>query len=288
MSNILKKEDKSRVSVFGNSDVEINKREKYIWANPCTPGRFQWVAKDVLNIEGEYQRTEKSKPKVLHIAKNWDWKLCGTLLLAERNDGSLWVYDGGHRARAAFYRDDIKKLPCMIFKAESMQIEARAFIGANTIKSAVDAFHKYKAGIKAGEKESLMVKALLEKHGCRAAQSPGKLREINCIAALRKLLIEDSELADKTLCACIDIGEEDDRITRSVLCGIFRCAKKLEGRKDIFKPKIFAKLETAGLQGIQADIQREKYIVGKGGEAIEARAVLNIINKGKHRKITFE
>ena len=149
--NILNKQCKALAPTFGNAAASVSKREKFSWAEPCTPGTFLMIEKDALNIDGTYQREEVSKSKVLEIARDWDWKLLGTLSVIMRKDGTFWVVDGGHRCRASFFRDDIKELPCMVFEAEDEKTEAKAFVGTNTMKSSVSAYHKHRAAVKTGE-----------------------------------------------------------------------------------------------------------------------------------------
>lgn len=263
------------------------KREKFSWAESCAPGVFLMVRKQDLNIDGSYQREEVSKDKVLEIARHWDWKLFGTLSVIRRIDGTLWVYDGGHRCRASFFRDDITSLPCMIFTAEDEKTEAKAFVGANTMKSAVSAYHKHRASVKTGEPIAVAAQSILEKHGYHASQSVKRKYEFAAVSTLHSHVKEDRLLAEKVFSVAASIAQNGESISGEVIDALFRCQKKLEGRVDILSNSYLEKLRRETLPGIEAAIRREKHIAGQGGSLIRAKALLDLINKGKSRRITF-
>lgn len=283
--NILKKEDKSMAPI--PSGGAVAKRSKFSWASDSPAGAFCMIAKTDLNIDGSYQRDQVSENKVREIARDWDWRLLGALSVIMRPDGTLWVYDGGHRARASFLRDDIVELPCMVFECETVEEEAKAFVGANTMKSGVSAFHKYHGSLRAKEPEALAIKAVLDKYGYKAVRTAGTQYGFASINTLKKLLKEDSDLAERVFGVCSGIAEDGSPFSGVVLRGIFRCAKKLEGKADILKNGHLKKLNEAGIGGIEMAIRRESHIAGKGGEVVAAKAILDLLNKGKHRRMSF-
>ncbi len=245
------------------------------------------IAKEDLNIDGEYQREEVSKAKVLEIARDWDWKLFGTLSVIMREDGTLWVYDGGHRCRASFRRDDIKELPCMVFVAKDEKTEAKAFIGANTMKSSVSAYHKHRAAVITGEPVAVAVQAILDKYGYFPTQTSNKKYGFSAINTLHSMVKEDRVLAEKVFAAARSIAQDGETISGEVMGGMFTCQKKLSGKADILTNGHLERLKRESLPGIEQAIRREKHIVGKGGATISAKAVLDVLNKGKKRRLTF-
>lgn len=285
--NILNKQCKALASTFGNAGKAVLKREKYSWAEPCAAGVFMMIPKEDLNIDGTYQREEVSKGKVLDIARNWDWKLFGTLSVIRRENGTFWVYDGGHRCRGAFFRDDITTLPCMVFNAGNEKTEAKAFIGTNTMKSAVSAYHKHRAAVKTGEPIALAVQSLLEKHGYSPTQRSTKKYGFAAITTLESQIKENRVLAEQVFSMCVSMAHDGEQISGEVLDAIFICQKKLEGKADILTKGHMEKLKGETLPGIEAAIRREKHIVGRGGNVVAAKAVLDLLNKGKQRRITF-
>ena len=96
--NILSKVDRSLAPVPNpNRAVAVSKRDKFDWSTGGSRGEFRWIAKNDLNIDSRYQRDQVSEAKVMEIARDWDWLLLGCISVIEREDGSLWVFDGGHQ-----------------------------------------------------------------------------------------------------------------------------------------------------------------------------------------------
>lgn len=285
--NILDKQCLSFAQTFGGIGGQVPKREKYSWAKPCLPGKFKMIHKTDLNIDGSYQREEVSKAKVLEIARDWDWKLFGTLSVIMRENATFWVYDGGHRCRAAFFRDDITTLPCMVFEVENEKTEAKAFLGANTMKTAVSAFHKHRASVKTGEPTAVAAQSIIEKNGYFLTHKSARKYGFSAINTLRNQVKEDAELAEMVFAACAMIAQDGEPISGDVLEAVFTCQKKLEGKADILKHGYLERMKRETIPGIEAAIRREKHIAGKGGNAISAKALLDVLNKGKQRRITF-
>jgi len=283
MENILAKTDKSMAP--NPTAGAVPKREKFAWTTESDPGAFMMVPKKDLNIDGTYQRGEVSKAKVLEIAKKWDWKLFGALSVVMREDGTLWVYDGGHRTRAAFYRDDIADLPCMVFEVKTRIDEAKAFVGANTMKSNVSAFHVYRASVKAKEPVALATQAILQKFGYEATQDGKKAFGFSAIATLKNLVAEDAKLAEKVFSVCAEIAVDGEQTPAGTFRGLFVLAKKLDGKVDILANGHKETLVKRGIAGIEAAIRREKHIAGQGGQLVEAKAILDLLNHGKRRKL---
>lgn len=285
--NILNKTNRSHAPVCGSLTNQTPKREKFSWSKPCDPGTFLLVRKEDLNIDGSYQREQVSESKVRTIAREWDWKLFGVLSVILRPDGTLWVYDGGHRCRAAFLRDDILDLPCMVFEVSDKVDEARAFLGSNLIKTFVSAYHKHRAAVITGEPIAIAAQAILNKYGYVTTCTASKTG-FAAINTLRMLVKEDAEMAERVFAACVDIaGPNQDPISGDVLEGLFRCQKKLEGKADILTNGHLEKIKKETLAGTEAAMRRERHIVGRGGAVVSAKAILDILNKGKKRKLTW-
>lgn len=283
--NILNKQSKA-LSPNPNATPSI-KREKFNWAQPCNPGVFMMIKKEELNIDGTYQRDEVSKDKVLAIARDWDWKLFGVVSLIRRKDDTYWVFDGGHRTRAAFYRDDIMSLPCMVFEADNEKDEAKAFVGTNTMKSSVSAYHKHRAAVKTGEPIAVASEAIVVKFGYMVDQSTKRKYCFAAINTLQAQVKEDRILADRVFSACARIAQDGEQISGEVLDAVFLCQKKLQGRADITAGAYLERMRRETLPGIDAAIRREKHIVGRGGSVVAAKALLDVLNKGKRRRLAF-
>lgn len=287
--NILDKEDKSTISPFGGTRGPLPKRTSFSWTSPSTKGNFLLIPKGDLNIDGSYQRDAVGDQKIRDIARKWDWKLFGALSVIKREDGSYWVYDGGHRTRASFYRDDVKTLPCMVFSCEKIEEEAKAFVGANTMQSAVSAYSKYRASLRANEPLAISMQAIFEKHGYAPSQNAKGDHSFNAIGTMLKIVRVDVEMAERAFAVCAAIDEDgSEKIKGDALEGIWLCARKLKDQEDILIGKHFKKLKAAGLAGINALISRETHIIGRGGASTAAKAILDLLNKGKRNRLYFD
>lgn len=285
--NILDKTDKSIAPAPGSHNAPT-KREKYSWAEPCSPGRFKMISKYDLNVDDIYQRDQKAVTKVLSIARKWDWSLFGTILVSQRRDGSYWVYEGGHRTAASFYRDDIDLLPCMVFSDKDISDEARAFVGANTLKSNVSAIIVNRAGVVSKEPHATMCEEIAKAFGYRIVQSSGA----GCfsgVVALRKIVEQDPVLASDCFGACARIAN-GMYFSAMLLSGLALLVQKMRTKYKItlFETDYFDALLQAGVSGCEAAIHRERYNSGVGGSVSAARGLLEIINKNRRsRKLVW-
>lgn len=277
--------DKSMAPMPSNL-VLVSKRKKFNWAEPCDEGTFMVVPKEQLNIDEEsYQREQVSKQKVLAIARAWDWKLFGAISVVMRPDGSLWVYDGGHRTRAAFFRDDIKELPCMVFEISDISEEAKAFVGSNTMKSNVSSYHVYKGSLVAGEPTAIAVDALLSKYGYRVVQYASNPYDFRSIHTLTNYIKQDPELTEKVFSLLAEVSCGDEIISGTAITALYGMAKRVD--EDVFTGAWRKRIKAQSITGIDYAIKREKHIMGKGGERVAAKALLDLVNKGLRRRLAF-
>ncbi len=285
MPNILKKCDLSLTKDFGI--VGKPKREKFNWATGGTTGEFRFVSKRDLNIEGDYQREEVSHEKVAAIARGWDWLMLGTVSVVQREDESLWVFDGGHRVRASFYRDDVDLLPCMVHLVETISDEAKAFFARNTMYSVVSSLDRHRAALRAGEDTSIAVDELLKKNGLVVSKTCSTNAQIKCIGKLRTMVEVDIDLAERVLGAACVLAD-DKPVTARALGGLFLLCFRMQEKKGIDILTVYAsKFETINQSIVEMAIHQRKVETGKGGEAVSAQAILGLLNKSKRRKLAW-
>ena len=280
---VIEHEDKS-LAPSPRARAPTPKREKFSWAKPNPPGVFRLIDKSSLMIDARYQRGEVSRAKVMEIARSWDWRLFGVVCVVKRSDGSLWIYDGGHRWRAAGYRDDIRELPCLVFDIGNIEDEARSFVGTNTLISNVSAYHLFRASLLANEPTCVAVQALLDKHGYSVANTK-KPYGFTAIHTLRNMVAENAEVASKVFAACVDIASDGEQIPHATMQGMFVMVKRVGD--EVLSEKSVAKLRDIGIAGIETAIRREKHIVGKGGDRVQAKAILDLLNKGRRTKLAL-
>lgn len=275
--------DQSRAPSPGGAAAD--KVRKYNWARPGQPGDFEWVNKFDLQIDLEYQREQVSEGKVLDIARQWDWRLVQCLSVARRADGTLTLFDGGHRYRAAMKRSDVQVLPCMIHDVADVADEARAFVGTNTLSSAVSSYEKHRAGKVAQEPVAIRAAEILEANGYAVARTTGSPFTTKAIGCLEKMVRADAKLAESVVRLATEVAG-GDQLAAATLRGIYGAAKIAP---EILSGVYAKKLVAAGQEVLLAEISRRRLLVGKGGEKVETQAVIQFVNKGRRsRALTVE
>jgi hypothetical protein len=280
MGNILDKTDKSAWEPQPGQTMK--KRELY-WEQPKYPGRFEMLSKHDLNIDSAYQRQETSKAKILDIARNWSWALFDALTVSDRGNASYWIINGGHRARAAFYRDDITLLPCMLFVVPSVKEEAQLFIDGQTLVSNVSAIDRYTAGLCAEHEPATMANMIVEQLGLRVAKTTSRPGDFKCIGASRVRL--NFDIALEAMALSVKLAG-DDAIQGRMFSGLFA----LMSRSDTHREEVLKstdKLMKLGQTGLVQKINQFCIASGSGGQVSFAKAILAEVNKGKRRKLAW-
>lgn len=287
MMNILDKTDKSLAPTpraNGQPTMSI-KRVKFDWSQGGKPGHFRMIHKAQLNIDGRYQRDQVSDNKVREIARNWDWVLLGVILVVQRDDGSLWVFDGGHRTRAAFYRDDIDSLPCMVYQLEEISNESRAFLGKNLMTTNVSSVDKYKASVCAEDETAIATQEILKEFGVEVSFNATSSRQLKCINTLQKMVDKNESLAKR--CFVFMMARTEGSPVSSVcLRGLFALCIRFANEFDVLE-KYGEKLARHSQKEMEVRIRQMRAECGKGGEKVEALALMSLINKGCRHKLTW-
>lgn len=281
MGNFLDKRDKSLAPSFGGIVPPVDKVSKFNWSVPGPPGTFRLVNKQLLNLDDVYQRDKISDSTVRRIARSWDWTLFRVLSVAERPDRSLWVFDGGHRLRASFYRLDITELPCMVFPIANLKDEARAFIAGAIMTSPISAVDTWRASSIAEEPICVQTREILGRLGISVKKNATQQGDLKCIGTVRRIVATDPELAERVLATALAIAK-DQPISGVVCGGLFEFAKHFAPR-DVLGELVDALLEL-GQGEIEKAARQLKAECGKGGDVIEAKAIMHLLNKGKRSR----
>jgi hypothetical protein len=287
MVNILDRSDRSLSPVprANGRPAMIPKRSKNDWSLGGKPGRFCMIDKNELNIDGRYQRGQVSETKVREIARNWDWVLLGVILVVQRLDGTYWVFDGGHRTRGSFYRDDIQMLPCMVYSIDDLSDEAKAFLGKNLMVTNVSSVDKYKAAVVANDETANKASALLGEFGIEVSFNASKTKQIKCINTLLSMIDRDEALAKRCFVFCLG-RSEGSPVSSTVMRGLFALCQRLSDRVDVLE-KFGEKLARHNQREMEVRIRQMRAECGKGGEKVEALALLSLINKGCKNKLSW-
>ena len=119
-----------------------------------------YVRASKLLISASYQRYICTT--TIKKAKQFNYLLCQTLVVAMRPDGSLVIIDGQHKAIMAFLSGEDLDLPCQIYKhdisstlQQCIEFEARLFQDLNTSRKNTSTLDKVRAGLSYGDPESV-------------------------------------------------------------------------------------------------------------------------------------
>ena len=255
--------------------------------SPGSPPKMLWIDKLRLQIDTEnYQRDETCKSKTRELASNFKWAAFGALYVAQRDDGSLQVFEGGHRLRAALQRPDITEVPCLVYEMSSISQEADSFKKVNENRSSVSAYNKWKAGIVAKNPYDLRAKMIVEEHGIEVTKNASKrTNQFNAIGCLVWLVRDWPDYAHEVFNAAVEIHKPEDKpIKDNMLRGL--CWLQRNG-VDVCNPKkhLLKNLVNAGSPIIEKSMRSAVALSDRGGEKSFGKGILDVINKGKRRKI---
>ena len=121
---------------------------------------FAFVRASKLLISSAYQRYICIT--TIKKAKQFNYLLCQTLVIALRPDGSYVIIDGQHKAIMAFLSGEDLDLPCQIFKhdvnsslAQCIKIEAQLFEDLNTSRKNTSTLDKVRAGLSYNDEDAV-------------------------------------------------------------------------------------------------------------------------------------
>ena len=121
---------------------------------------FAFIRASKLLISSSYQRYICIS--TIKKAKQFNYLLCQTLVIAMRPDGSYVIIDGQHKAIMAYLSGEDLDLPCQIYKhdlnaslTKCIEIEAKLFQDLNTSRKNTTKLDKVRAGLSYGDQESV-------------------------------------------------------------------------------------------------------------------------------------
>jgi hypothetical protein len=266
------------VNAFGADKVA-----RYNWTQIDKQGQFMLLEKARLQIDTSYQRLHVSEAKIKDIASQWSWIALGAIAVGKRN-GEYWVIDGQHRTLASYRRSDITHLPCMIFDTTEVAEEAQGFLNANDKRRPVSAAAKHRAGVVAGDLLAIKIQALLDHFGLTVQDAAHTPNSIKCIAVVRERAKEDFDALRDILELCVGLARaENTYVTKQLLEGLFYLNRWIEGGfRD--NQKLRKRVREIGIRRLLDGATRAAGYFGKGGAKIHATGMLEVINKGLHRR----
>jgi hypothetical protein len=133
-------------------------------------GTDEWLVASEIGVDMQYQRP-LSMGHVRKIAREFNLKAFGVLLVSERANGTYWIIDGQHRLAAvkALGRGDMR-LPCHVYRNLSVAEEAEIF-HMQTQRKAISTVDRFRARLFAGDEHALSLNRIIQKHGLHVEQN---------------------------------------------------------------------------------------------------------------------
>jgi len=276
-----------------------SKAERHEWAKLGDRGRRAMVPIEELNIDHSYQRSEGGHLATLNTARAFDYVACGTLVVMERPNGKKYVVDGQQRLAAARLRGDIKELPCIVFKSDGATHEALAFSRLNVNRRPVTSVEKFRASVAAGIMPEREIQEWLKEMGMVVSSAKNKRNSsvIDFPAILVRLWGGPGKHdggGTRYYGGDTDISKEaillqrriigDEIMNGSIHQGLWYIMKKgIDAREHVDKLQ-----RVGGKSAILRELRANKIETGRPVTQLAcAQAILNLINKGRRRKITL-
>ena len=193
---------------------------------------------DTISFDPSYQREVKSKHKRIVTSFNPD--ALGIILVAEREDGSLWCVDGRQRI-TALLKMGRKTVRAELFKSDGPEHEAMVFKLVNMNRMPLNPQEEFKALLTAGDKLAWQIKETVEKCGYKITLSsrgrPRDERGNNEVNAINCLMRNCRKYGTEPLKFCLETIKAawpDDRIanTNGMLAGLMLLHVRFKGIVD--------------------------------------------------------
>jgi hypothetical protein len=257
----------------------IAKVEKYGWKIVDEPGQYREIDKRLLNVDHSYQRDNVSEKNVSRMCAAWSWAACGCLLVAQRDDGSYFVFEGQHRVLAAMKRVDITTLPCLVFRFAGVEGEARGFVTTNKVRKAVNAITKYRANIVAKDANATKCNEVLEQLGLTVADGAASPDQIKCIDACLLICSQSQESLSRCLSAALRVCT-DQPIPKQILQGLHW----IDAKYELLYNKFVSRLSKTDASVLLESVRKFRAAKGKSSAKVCGEAILCIVNRGMRNK----
>lgn len=255
----------------------VSKRERYNWKVTDKPGEFHLMDKTDLKVDSSYQRRHKHQ-KVMAMAREWSWVSCATICVAIRGD-DWYVLDGQHRVLAALLRDDIKKLPCMLFELETRADEAKSFLKLNTDRRPMSMVDRFKALLMSESHEARVVNELVLSSG-RHVASGGAGNYFSAVQQAIKCVKEDEPALRRIWPVLTAICEPDKRITQPLLGGMWYLERHMLQDESLGNTHWKRRMVQVGYETLLETIDRAAAFHAGKGMKVSALGIVQAINKG--------
>lgn len=253
----------------------MKKEDRYNWVRQDERGTLEWINKSDLETDERYQRLS-TNTRVIRIAKNWSWAAFGTLSVAQRADGTYYVFDGKHRKAAADKRSDIDLLPCSVHQSKGAKEEAVWFKGTNTDRRPMTVVESFPALLMADDRTAAVVQELIDVAG-RTISKNSSSGTVSCLRALMRA-VEKNEAAVRRLWPLlVEICDGHPFHYRAVE-GLLHLEMAMDGDGSLTKQPYRGKLLALGYSGIVEAAEKAAAYYAKGGAKQYAIGIQDALN----------
>jgi len=261
-----------------NSRTGTSKVKQYGWELKDKPGDLVWLSKGELTVDHTYQRKAQHK-RVLNIAQKWSWLACGVIVVAKReNEQRFYVVDGQHRVLAAMKRNDIDRMPCLVFKTESAKEEAAGFYDTNTGRRLPTSLEKWKAQLMRGDETTTFVDSLIHQAG-RVASGTTGAGEVRCLTAMLRAADRDRELLGRMWPLVTEVCQGKTMHER-IFEGLLYLEERLPEGQSLTERRWRERVARVGFTGLLDAAQRAATFYARGGPRVWGLGMLEALNKG--------
>lgn len=138
-----------------------------------------------LFIDDRYQRVLEPY-RVRKIVREFDWDLYGALEVSIRGDGSIAVFDGQHRYRAA-EKLELEELPCIVHEGMSPQQEAKLFTRLQTSRKGLNQVDRFMAQVFAEDPDSTDIYNIVHELDLTIDRSRHSSTTISAVISLERI-----------------------------------------------------------------------------------------------------
>lgn len=153
--------------------------------NVFADAEYTMVEVALLVVDRSYQRDQAEKRVARMVAEGFDVALFGALAVARYPDGSLNVWDGGHRLALAVALG-IAKVPCMIVERTAEQA-AGLFSRRSETQKRLRPWEAWRADLRSSEPTVVAIDAVVREAGFELAGTAKTGTQIGAIEVVRKI-----------------------------------------------------------------------------------------------------
>jgi hypothetical protein len=268
----------------------VDKVARYKWLSRNSPGQLQYVAKSLLNVDARYQRA-LNNAKRLRIASSFNWAAFGVLIVARRDDGSLWVIDGQHRLMAAQSRSDVQEVPAVIFEfGANLVDEATDFLIANKDRKPLTGVDSFKAMVVSEDPIALEVQRMIHDAGRTVGESTPIARRIRCVKAMCNCMSANAEAMRRIWPLIVELmGEHDldNRLVQGMHWLECHLTDPTGNPRSLTELETQRKLVAAGYTAVLRAIGDAAAYFNRGGQVVFARGILKVVNHRRRIRLTM-